>query len=58
MASKTVTKLSPGNYRETVRNNDGSGKSTTYGQGAIFRDVKSVPSGMAKDESARLLSVH
>jgi hypothetical protein len=42
MASKTVTKLSPGNYRETVRNNDGSGKSTTYGQGAIFRDVKSV----------------
>ena len=42
MASKTTSKVGPGTYRETVRYNDGSGRSTTYKPGLIFRDVKSV----------------
>jgi hypothetical protein len=41
MASKTTTKVGPNTYRETVRYNDGSGRSTTYKQGLVFRDVKS-----------------
>lgn len=41
MSSKTTTKLGKGLYRETVRNNDGSGRSTVYRPGLIFRDVKS-----------------
>lgn len=41
MSSKTKTKVGPGTYRETVRYDDGSGRSTVYKQGAIFRDVKS-----------------
>lgn len=41
MASKTTTKVGPDTYRETVRYNDGSGRSTTYKQGLVFRDVKS-----------------
>jgi hypothetical protein len=41
MSSKTTTKVGPGTYRETVRNNDGSGRSTLYKEGLIFRNVKS-----------------
>lgn len=42
MSSKTTSKIGPGTYRETVRHNDGSGRSTVYKPGLIFRDVKSV----------------
>lgn len=42
MSSKTTTKVAPDTYRETVRHNDGSGRSTVYKPGIIFRDVKSV----------------
>jgi hypothetical protein len=41
MSSKTTTKVGPNTYRETVRHNDGSGRSTVYKPGFIFRDVKS-----------------
>ncbi len=43
MSKKTVTKSKLGNglRRETVRYGDGSGHSTVYKPGLIFRDVKS-----------------
>ena len=41
MSSKTTTKLGNGLYRETKRYNDGSGRSTVYKPGLIWRDVKS-----------------
>jgi len=41
MSSRTTTKVGPSTYRETVRHNDGSGRSTVYKPGLIFRDVKS-----------------
>jgi hypothetical protein len=41
MSSKTVTKVGPNTYRETVRHDNGSGRSTVYKPGFIFREVKS-----------------
>lgn len=53
MSSKTTTKVGDGFYRETVRNNDGSGKSTVSRPTLFGREVKSTKTWTKSDKKGK-----